>query len=186
MIKFYSKNSFAQVAKGDDEMWNWLYDELYATFTYNGLADDLCLSPDDMVQEVFKFILERKERYGTDIASEIYEKKDSRKLLRLVRERIAESTGEKWFDTDQNYRRYKKVHAVCQANNIPEDASNSWMIWGVIDDKVFTISLISLLLQKKKPKQCSYDELKEAKDKKLMQALEQLEREYDYQEANAV
>lgn len=155
--------SYSEMVKDGDTKWRWIMETIYEIIETQNLLDKLPLSPDDVVQDTVRYMLERKKKNGVDLAEFIYNDKENNMalLVSFVKICIDESNGNQYYDNNTDFLRYKKIHSVCSKYNIPEEPNNAYMISAIINEKLFSIPLVEQILLKKKPKQVSYDKYAE-------------------------
>lgn len=134
-------------------MWNWILTE--TNKIVNAISNS-CVDKNEIVSSVCLELTENVEK-----AEYIYENKRYGLLIKMVKGKLYEMQGNKYYDTKTDYTRYKKIIAVCDTYDIDPISDNAYKIEALIEDKAITISMIERLLRTKREPVVVFSQLSE-------------------------
>lgn len=125
------------------DIWTWFVNECNIMSRYFGLQK---CDAEDLAEDVLLDLLNDKE-----LARRIYERELRGVLSKIVKHKLYAITAKKFFDSKEDYCRYRKITNACDRYAIPALPANAYKIAAVIDDKNFSIQSVRRLLLIVKP-----------------------------------
>ena len=125
-------------------MWEWILQELnnaYKNVYGKSSKNNSKVNADDVISEVCMVLIQ-----NPTFAHEIYIKKKTWLLAKLIRTQIYENYSKVYFDNKTDYSRYQHIIEICNTYNIAPVSENAYKISAVMNNTEYGINRIERLL----------------------------------------
>lgn len=140
-------------------MWEWILQELNNAYksvcTGKSKINNSKLNADDIISDVCMILIQ-----NPNFAYEIYIKKKTWLLAKLIRTQLYESHSKIYFDNKTDYSRYQHIIEVCNTYNIAPVSENAYKISAVMNNSEYGIVRIERLLDSVKKEEQYLDDEK--------------------------